>query len=51
MQGVAVVVIECACLDEKLWRNRLEERARLHSGTTARHKPTGWEELQALLRR
>ena len=51
LQGTTVIVVECTCSDDKLWKTRLEKRASLHSREFKRHKPSGWKDIQALLQR
>lgn len=49
--GAKVVVVECSCSDEVLWRQRLEQRGQQDAGTPQAHKPGTWAVLQATLTR
>mmetsp|Transcript_16133 Transcript_16133/g.34917 ORF Transcript_16133/g.34917 Transcript_16133/m.34917 type:complete len:210 (-) Transcript_16133:468-1097(-) len=49
--GAALVVVECVCSREEVWRSRLESRAAGDVGTERGHKPGGWQQLQAMLSR
>ncbi len=47
--GALVVVVECVCSDEALWRQRLEQRGQQDASSERAHKPDSWEQLQQLL--
>ena len=46
-----VAVIECQPSDVKVWRQRLEDRARTSNSGSLSHKPRTWDELQLLIQR
>ena len=49
--GARVLLVEVTCSDERLWRQRVEQRGLQDRGSRRGHKPCSWEELQAVLAR
>ncbi|CAL8462919.1 g2453 [Coccomyxa elongata] len=49
--SAAVVIVECIAADVAVWQSRLEARALSDSDVSCQHKPSSWEDLQALIKR
>lgn len=49
--GARVLLVEVTCSDERLWRQRVEQRGLRDRATPRGHKPCSWDELQAVMAR
>eukprot|EP00798_Chlamydomonas_sp_ICE-L_P021149 gene21149-28038_t len=49
--NATVLVVECCCSDDGMWKERLERRGETDKESTRSHKPCSWQQLQELLSR
>eukprot|EP01023_Acetabularia_acetabulum_P019953 TRINITY_DN2027_c2_g1_i1.p1 TRINITY_DN2027_c2_g1~~TRINITY_DN2027_c2_g1_i1.p1 ORF type:complete len:216 (+),score=16.57 TRINITY_DN2027_c2_g1_i1:120-767(+) len=49
--GVRVIVLNCECRNEEVWKRRLRKRCQESADLENTHKPQTWEQVQQLLKR